>query len=115
MGPGMVLAGKTMILLDTIVMRNTIILDADIQNETVLMNAETGQYYTLTATSRAIWDMLKEPVRVRDLCASLAASYQTPLETVQADTLEFLGYLSEQRMIIGDTCPAEASAGGVGI
>ncbi len=101
-----------MILLDTIVMRNKIILDADIQNETVLMNAETGQYYTLTATSRAIWGMLEKPVRVRDLCASLAASYQTPIDTVQADTLEFLGYLAAQSMIIGTAGPAETRESG---
>lgn len=88
-----------MVALETIIVRNDTILDANVGDETVLMSVENGQYYALTATSRAIWERLKEPVRVRDLCADLAHAYQAPLETVAADTLEFLTYLEAQKMI----------------
>lgn len=88
-----------MVALETIVVRNDTILDANVGDETVLMSVENGQYYALTATSRAIWERLKAPVRVRDLCVNLASAYQTPLETVEADTLEFLNYLEAQKMI----------------
>ncbi|CCG40575.1 PqqD family peptide modification chaperone [Magnetospirillum molischianum] len=88
-----------MVALETIVVRNDGILDANVGDETVLMSIENGQYYALTATSRAIWERLKEPVRVRDLCTDLADTYQTPLETVKTDTLEFLSYLETQKMI----------------
>ena len=88
-----------MVALETIIVRNDTILDANVGAETVLMSVENGQYYALTATSRAIWERLKEPVCVRDLCADLARTYQTPLETIEADTLEFLSYLEAQKMI----------------
>ncbi len=88
-----------MVALETIVVRNDTILDANVGTETVLMSVENGQYYALTATSRAVWERLKAPVRVRDLCADLASAYQTPLETIEADTLEFLSYLEGQKMI----------------
>lgn len=88
-----------MVALETIVVRNHGVLGADVGDETVLMNVGSDQYYALTATSRAIWERLKEPVRVGDLCTDLAAAYQTPLETVKTDTLEFLGYLEAQKMI----------------
>lgn len=88
-----------MVGLDTIVVRNSRILGADVGGETVLMSSEQGNYYALTATSRAIWERLETPVRVRDLCAELAATYQMPLETVEIDTLDFLGYLETQNMI----------------
>ncbi len=88
-----------MVALETIVVRNDTILDANVGTETVLMSVENGQYYALTATSRAVWERLKVPVRVRDLCADLASAYQTPLETIEADTLEFLSYLEAQKMI----------------
>ena len=86
-----------MVALETIIVRNDAILDANVGAETVLMSVENGQYYT--ATSRAIWERLKEPVCVRDLCADLASTYQTPVETIEADTLEFLSYLEAQKMI----------------
>ncbi|WP_395831093.1 PqqD family peptide modification chaperone [Elstera sp.] len=88
-----------MVALETIIVRNDAILDANVGDETVLMSVENGQYYALTATSRAVWERLKQPVRVRDLCADLASAYQTPLETIEADTLEFLSYLEAQKMI----------------
>lgn len=88
-----------MIALETMIVRSNAILDANVDGETVLMNVETGQYYALTATSRAIWQRLQTPARVRDLCLDLASAYATPLETVEADTLAFLGYLEAQKMI----------------
>lgn len=88
-----------MVALEMMVVRNDGILDANVGDETMLMSVENGQYYALTATSRAIWDRLKEPVRVRDLCTDLAETYQTPLEKVSADTLEFLSYLEAEKMI----------------
>jgi len=88
-----------MVALETIVVRTDGYLGASIGDETVLMSVESGQYYALTATSRTIWERLKEPIRVRDLCTDLADAYQTPLETVQTDTLAFLSYLEAQKMI----------------
>lgn len=88
-----------MVALETIVVRNGSILDASVGDEIVLMSVEKGEYYALTATSRAIWERLKSPVRVRDLCMDLADAYQMPLETVEIDTLEFLSFLAAQKMI----------------
>lgn len=88
-----------MVALETVVVRNAEILDVVVGDESVLMSLETGQYYALRVTSRTIWDRLKEPVRVRDLCADLADTYQTPIETVAADTLAFLDHLEAQKMI----------------
>ncbi len=88
-----------MVGLETVVVRSAAILDASVGGETVLMSVETGQYYTLKVTSRAIWQRLREPVRVRDLCADLANAYQAPRDTVESDTLAFLNYLEAQNMI----------------
>ncbi len=88
-----------MVAMETIVVRNDAVLDAQVAEETVLMSVENGSYYTLTATSRAIWERLKQPICVRDLCDALVQAYQAPAETVAADTLEFLSYLEAQKMI----------------
>lgn len=88
-----------MVTLETVVARSNGIFDASVGDQTVLMSVDTAQYYALTATSRAIWALLKEPVRVRDLCTDLADAYQMPLETVETDTLDFLGYLEAHKMI----------------
>lgn len=88
-----------MVGLETVVVRSDAVLDASVGDDTVLMSIETGQYYTMKVTSRAIWERLATPVRVGALCADLAKAYQAPLETVEADTLAFLNYLETQKMI----------------
>lgn len=88
-----------MIDLEMTVVRNDKILSAAVGDESVLMSLESGTYYALKATSLAIWEHLKEPVRVSDLCDLLADIYQAPLETVKTDTLEFLSLLETQKMI----------------
>lgn len=88
-----------MVALETIVVRTSRILGASVGDETLLMSVEKGEYYALSATSRAIWERLKAPVRVRDLCLELAESYEAPLETVEIDTLEFLTYLAALKLI----------------
>ncbi|MCK6444621.1 PqqD family peptide modification chaperone [Elstera cyanobacteriorum] len=88
-----------MVAKNTVIVRNDAILSAAVGGETVLMSAEQGQYYALTATSHDIWDRLKTPIRVADLCTALAEAYGVPLETVETDTLAFLEYLESQAMI----------------
>jgi hypothetical protein len=93
------MGSKIMIDLETVVVRSGAVLDASVGDETVLMSMETGTYYALRVTSRAIWDRLATPMRVRDLCAELADAYRAPPETVEADTLAFLDYLEAHQMI----------------
>ncbi|MBA4763234.1 PqqD family protein [Sphingomonas sp.] len=88
-----------MVDLETVIVRSDTVLDASVGDESVLMSIETGQYYTMKVTSRAIWERLDTPVRVRDLCAALADAYQAPLETVETDTVAFLNYLEAHKMI----------------
>ena len=88
-----------MVAMETIVVRTGRILGASVGDETLLMSVDKGEYYALSATSRAIWERLETPVRVRDLCIALAETYQAPLETVEIDTLEFLGYLEALNLI----------------
>lgn len=88
-----------MVALETIVVRKDGMLDAEVGDETVLMSVESGEYYALKETSRAIWDRLKVPVRVDALCDDLATAYRMPLERVTADTLDFLRHLETLKMI----------------
>jgi hypothetical protein len=88
-----------MVSLDTIVVRSSAVLDASVDDESVLMNIETGQYYAMKLSSRAIWERMETPIRVGELCVGLADAYRAPLATVEADTLEFLNYLEAQTMI----------------
>lgn len=87
-----------MMAIETIIVRSDAVLSANAGDEIVLMNIENGQYYGLADTSRAIWELIKAPIRVGDLCATLAKSYDIPLAEVETTTIEFLNYLESQNL-----------------
>lgn len=86
--------------LDDIITRNPETLSTDLAEQTVLMSTENGTYYGLTATGQDIWQQLAQPVSIRQLCQQLAAKYQAPQSTVEADTLAFLAYLEKRGLIV---------------
>jgi hypothetical protein len=88
-----------MIDLDSVVSRSPSALSAEVDSETVLMSIEHGNYYSLTRTSRDIWTQISQPVTVRQLCLHLAAVYQVPFESIQADTLAFLEFLAGANLL----------------
>jgi hypothetical protein len=85
---------------DSLVMRDSAIFGADLAEETVLLSVDQGKYFSLSATSRAIWAGLSEAVRVKDLCANLARTYDAPIDQITKDTLAFLDYLQARGLIL---------------
>jgi hypothetical protein len=88
-----------MIAIETIVVRKDGIMDTRIDDTIVLMSVENEQFFELETSSRAIWERIKEPKRVRDLCLDIAGVYQVSLETVQSDIVDFLCFLEAKGMI----------------
>lgn len=88
-----------MIAMETIVVRKDGIMDTRMGETIVLMSVENEQFFELQTTSRAIWERIKEPKRVRELCSDLADVYQMSLETVQSDIIDFLCFLEAKGMI----------------
>lgn len=88
-----------MIAIETIVVRKDGIMDTRIDDTIVLMSVENEQFFELETTSRAIWEQIKKPKRVRDLCLDIAGVYQVSLETVQSDIVDFLCFLEAKGMI----------------
>ncbi len=84
---------------DSLVMRGSSVFGADLAEETVLLSVDLGKYFSLSATSRAIWDSLSQAIRVSDLCANLAVTYDAPLDQITKDTLEFLDYLQARGLV----------------
>ncbi|CAA7615404.1 conserved hypothetical protein [Candidatus Terasakiella magnetica] len=84
---------------ESVIVRTPHPLSADVDDETVLMSIEQGNYYGLGSTARDIWSRLERPIRIGDLCAGLAAEYDVPPALIEADTLAFIRRLAEEKLI----------------
>jgi hypothetical protein len=69
------------------------VLDADIGDETVVMDIEKGRYFGFNETGTRIWSLLAQPIVISDLCDQLAAEFEVPREHCEPEVFDFLASL----------------------
>ena len=78
------------ITLQSIIVRTTGVVAADMDGETVMMSIENGRYYNLGKTGGAIWALSEQPVAVEELIERLLAKYEVTRQQCETDVLAFL-------------------------
>lgn len=81
------------------VRRGAGVLCAEIDGETVALNAERGVCYGLDPVASSIWSMLEDPTPVGDLCARLTARYRVEPSVCERDVLDLLHDLRNEGLI----------------
>jgi hypothetical protein len=73
-------------------------------SETVVLNLETGQYHGLNATAGQMLETLVNAPSVGEAVAALAAAYEQPRATVEADLCKLCSALLARGLIEVDEC-----------
>jgi hypothetical protein len=79
--------------------RNTALLTASVDDETVMLDADAGEYFGLDPVATRIWDIIATPVTVDHICATLLDEYDVDPQTCRSQVLDFLGQLAEARLV----------------
>ena len=85
--------------MDSRIVRMPAILFHELDGETVMVNLEKGEYYSLPPIGTRIWKMLESPQQVSDLCASLLLDFKVTPEQCAKDVLAFLNQMAEKGTI----------------
>lgn len=75
------------------------VLSTDLQNEGVLLNLETGEYFGLDAVALDMWKALGESGSVEAARAVLLEQYDVTEETLARDLDELVAQLVERKLI----------------
>jgi coenzyme PQQ synthesis protein D (PqqD) len=70
--------------------------------ETVVLNLQTGKYHGLNPTAGKMLQALTEADSVRAAAAAVAAEYNTPVETVEADVCDLCQNLLDRGLVERD-------------
>ena len=70
-----------------------------VDDEVVMLSARAGAYFGLNGVGSDIWNMLRQPRRVGDLCAALASQYQIDDNSLQRDVIWFLEEMIERGLL----------------
>ncbi|MGE5458834.1 MAG: lasso peptide biosynthesis PqqD family chaperone [Methanobacterium sp.] len=89
-----------MINMDTVISKTEELVLAELDGKVVMMSIENGQYYGLDEVGSIIWEMMNEPVQVKDVIARLVQEYEVTQEECEKDVLAFLKKMHDKKLII---------------
>jgi len=70
------------------------------QEELVLLDPESGMYFTLDEVGARVWELADGKATVTQIADTLAGEFDAPLETITDDLLELLGELEESDLVV---------------
>lgn len=74
-------------------------LSAEIDGEIVLMRITDGLYFGLDTVGSDVWRKLAHPVKIADICTSLAERYEAAPGVIEQDVLELISKLYERQLV----------------
>lgn len=77
---------------------------AEIGDEAVILDIESGFYFQLNPTAARIWALLESPISVAALCAKLCEAFEVDAATCRAEVVEFLELIRAKKL--GTVTPA---------
>ena len=75
------------------------VLDAKIDDQSVMMDIEQGSYFGLNKTGTRIWALLAEPMVIGELCDRLTEEFEVPREQCERQLVDFLGSLLDRGLL----------------
>jgi len=72
---------------------------AEMGDEAVILDIESGYYFQLNVSGARIWALIDAPVSVADLCARLQARFEVDEAICRAEVSEFLELLRDKGLV----------------
>ena len=89
-----------MIVLESRPIRADWVLTQPSAETLILLNPESGQYYTLDEVGARIWDLCDGSRQVTDLVSTIHAEFDAPVAAIQADVMELLDDLARDKLVV---------------
>ena len=72
---------------------------SDMDGEKVMLSVQKGKYYNLGELGGEIWDLLKEPITIHELVATLQSQYDVAQTECEEQVTDFINQLLEQDLV----------------
>lgn len=84
---------------DSIFKRQKDIVFTYLDHEIMLLNPNTGQYYSFNKVGAYIWELLSKPISFNELILNLQIKFEVEKTKCEADTKNFLTMLLNKQLI----------------
>jgi hypothetical protein len=83
------------ITLDTVICRSDTLIHTELEEETVMLDVQKGDYYKLNVVGSRVWKLAETPIAVSQLLEQLTAEYAVDQKRCQAEVHNFLEKMIE--------------------
>ncbi|OGQ82749.1 MAG: hypothetical protein A3F90_06785 [Deltaproteobacteria bacterium RIFCSPLOWO2_12_FULL_60_19] len=75
------------------------VLHQMIDGEVVIINLDTGNYYSLRGTGAALWSAVEHGAAIREIVGALARKYQAAADVLERSVADFVEQLQREGLI----------------
>ena len=75
---------------ETTILKNVNWLTSDMDGETVMMDIDSGHYFSLSTVGSTIWNLIDNPITVAEIFKKLMEEYEVSKEQCEKETMLFL-------------------------
>ncbi len=86
---------RTISLNSKVVLKDQNLVQAPNGDVLYMMNVKNGDYLYLNEVATQIWQHIKSPIQVLEICQHLEAEFDVTFEQCQQEVLAFLGKLEQ--------------------
>lgn len=83
----------------TVVVRSSGFVAAEIDNEVVTLNIESGVCHGLNRVGSRIWRLLETPIKIGDICTTLLSEYKVEPDDCERQVLDLLEELRTEGLV----------------
>ncbi len=83
----------------TLLQQHPDVVDAEVDDERVLLHCTTGVYYGLNPVGSYLWPLLATPTSVDELAQRVADHFDVAADICRPDVEAFLAHLSENGLL----------------
>jgi len=86
--------------LETIVTRGSKHVETEVGGQVLMMSVEQGKYFALDQTARRIWQLVEEPVSLKQVVDKLLDEYEVEAARCEVEVLGFAERLLSNGLIV---------------
>jgi hypothetical protein len=87
---------------DTKITRTDQFVETEIEGEIVLMNHESGKFYTMAGTAARTWQLIQDGIRLKDIVVALSREYEVKPQRCLEDIQSVIGDLERGGLVVID-------------
>ncbi|MDH7972653.1 PqqD family protein [Sphingomonas sp. AR_OL41] len=84
---------------DSMIARRATLIAAQIEEQAMLMDLESGAMFQLNRTAARIWDLVEAPRTLADLVATLAQRFPDAGDTLRDDVAAFVAQMRDTGLL----------------